>query len=93
MIFCRLLQVTVLKTMIICRHNTENQIDQVLFRAQLMDGLFVQYCTEILLNTYYQATTIQTTKCQISHKGISQRVYHKLRRNPGARKMCHAYKT
>jgi hypothetical protein len=43
-LFRKLLNATVLKAMIIYRHNTGKQISQLAFRANLVEGLSKQVC-------------------------------------------------
>jgi hypothetical protein len=42
-IFCRLLNTSILNAMIIYRNNTRKRIDQLSFRIQLVEGMFVKY--------------------------------------------------
>jgi hypothetical protein len=44
-LFCRLLNTSVLNGMIIYRDNTGKSIDQLSFRIQLVEGLFVKYAS------------------------------------------------
>jgi hypothetical protein len=42
-LFCRFLNTLILNGLIICRINTGKRVDHLLFRIQLVEGLFVKY--------------------------------------------------
>jgi hypothetical protein len=46
-LFCRLLNTSILNAMIIYRRNTGKTIDQLSFRIELIEGLFVKYASAV----------------------------------------------
>jgi hypothetical protein len=49
-LFHRLLNTSILNAMIIYRNNTGKRIDQLSFRIQLVEGLFVKYANVLKCN-------------------------------------------
>jgi hypothetical protein len=74
--FQSILNITAPNTMIVYRHNTRNETDQLLFRMQLVERLFVQYknvaeCDNTVLLNSVSPRRYHQLGINLGHKNVS----------------------
>jgi hypothetical protein len=71
-LFCRLLSPSILNVMIIYRNNTGKGIDQLSFRIQLVEGLFVKYANAVECKVLGRHSSDNTVPCLTERHFISK---------------------